>query len=97
MDAGTGAVLGAAIGGWSCANAGPVQFDGSYEIDGLPVDHRYLVYAEPLNGAVAPAQISPAILALCRNASTDAGWPPLQSCVVPDANISFTTRTRPGS
>jgi hypothetical protein len=97
VDAGTGAVLGAAIGGWSCANAGPVQFDGSYEIDGLPVDHRYLVYAEPLNGAVAPAQISPAILALCRNASTDAGWPPLQSCVVPDANISFTTRTRPGS
>jgi len=63
----------------------------------LPVGHSYLVYAEPLNGAVAPAQISPAILSLCRNATTDAGWPPLQSCVVPDTNTSFTTRTRPAS
>jgi hypothetical protein len=33
--------------------------------------------------------LSPAILSLCRNSATDAGWPLLQSCVVPDANISF--------
>ena len=72
IDAETGALTGASIGGWSCANTGPVQFDGSYE-------HSYLVYAEPLNGAGARVQISPAILSLCRNATTDAGWPPLLS------------------
>lgn len=96
VDAVSGAVIGATIGGWSCAGAGPVQFDGSYEIDRLPVGHAYTVYAEPLDGVVVPAQISPAIASLCRNATTDAGWPPLQGCVVPDVDTSFTVRTRPG-
>ena len=95
MDADTGALIAGTIGGWSCVDPGPVQFDGTYEIDRLPLNHRYTVYAEPLDGVVAPEQISPAITSLCRNATTDAGWPPLQSCVVPQPNTSFTTRTRP--
>lgn len=97
VDAASGAVLAGTIGGWSCADAGPAQFDGSYEIDRLQVGHSYTVYAEPLDGVVVPAQISPAIVSLCRNVTTDAGWPPLQGCVVPAADTSFTTRTRPGS
>lgn len=95
VDADTGAVIAGSIGGWACVDPGPVQFDGSYEIDRLPLNHRYTVYAEPLDGVVGPEQISPATTSLCRNAVTDAGWPPLQSCVVPQANTSFTTRTRP--
>ena len=87
---------GATIGGWSCTAPGPAQFDGTYEIDGLAVGHSYTVYAEALNGVVDPSQISNAIASLCRNASTDAGWPPLQGCVVPAVETSFTTRTRPG-
>ena len=75
---------------------GPAQFDGSYEIDRLPVGRSYTAYAEPLDGAVVPAQISPAIVSLCRNSTTDAGWPPLQGCVVPTVDTSFTTKTRPG-
>jgi hypothetical protein len=76
---------------------GPVQFDGSHEIGRLPVGYRYAVYAEPLDGVLAPAQIAPTITSLCRNATTDPGWPPPQGCVVPAANTSITTRVRPGT
>jgi Matrixin len=96
LDASSGAVMGATMGGWSCTAPGPAQFDGTYEIDGLPVGSSYTVYAEALNGAVNPSQVTDAINSLCRNATTDPGWPPLQGCVVPAVNTSFTTRTRPG-
>jgi hypothetical protein len=96
VDAASGGVVGAMIGGWSCTAPGPAQFDGAYEIDGLAVGHSYTVYAEALNGAVDPSQFDYAIASLCRNTVSDAGWPPLQGCVVPAADISFTTRTRPG-
>ncbi len=96
VDTTSGAVTGATIGGWSCTTPGPAQFDGTYEIDGLAVGHSYTVYAEALNGAVDPSQINNAIVSLCRNATSDPGWPPLQGCVVPAVETSFTTRTRPG-
>jgi len=94
VDHASGAVIAATVGGWSCSAPGPAQFDGSYEIDHLPVGRSYTIYAEPLDGVVAPAQIAPAIATLCRNPTTDPGWPPLQACVVPAVNTSFTTRTR---
>src|SRR5271155_3823449 len=97
VDAASGAVIGATLGGWSCAAPGPAQFDGTYEIGHLPVGHSYQVYAEPLDNTVYPSLISPATASLCRNPTTDAGWPPLQACVVPAVDTSFTTRTRPGS
>jgi hypothetical protein len=96
VDNSSGAIVGATFGGWSCTAPGPTQFDGTYEIDGLPVGHSYTVYAEALNGAVDPSQISNAIASLCRNAATDAGWPPLLGCVVPAVETSFTARTKPG-
>lgn len=96
VNATTGVVAGAIYGGWSCASPGPAQFDGTYEIDALPVGQSYTVYAEPLDGVVSPSQIIPAIDSLCRNVMTDPGWPPLQGCVVPAVDTSFTTRTRPG-
>ncbi len=96
VDNSTGAVIGATIGGWSCAAPGPSQFDGTYHIAGLAVGTNYTVYAEALNGAANPAQFNNATMSLCRNTTTDPGWPPLQACVVPAVDISFTTRTRPG-
>jgi hypothetical protein len=96
VDAASGAVAGATIGGWSCAAPGPAQFNGTYEIDSLVVGHSYTVYAEALNGAVDPSQISNAIVSLCRNTVTDPGWPPLQGCEVPPVDTSLTTRPRPG-
>ena len=94
VDQASGAVIAGTIGGWTCFAPGPAQFDGAYELDRLPLGRTYSVYAEPLNGAVSPSQITPAIATLCRNSSTDPGWPPLQSCTVPAANTTFTTRTR---
>ncbi|HXJ05253.1 MAG TPA: matrixin family metalloprotease [Candidatus Acidoferrum sp.] len=96
VDAASGAVIGATLGGWSCTGPGPAQFDGSYQINHLPIGHSYQVYAEPLDNTVYPSLVSPATATLCRNPLTDAGWPPLQACVVPAVNTSFTTHTRPG-
>ncbi|MFI5056555.1 MAG: matrixin family metalloprotease [Candidatus Acidiferrales bacterium] len=97
VNTASGGVIGGFIGGWSCTAPGPAQFDGSYQIDRLPVGQSYTVYAEPLNGAVDPSQVSNATASLCRNPTTDPGWPPLQGCVVPGVDTSFTTRTRPGT
>jgi hypothetical protein len=95
LDSASGAVIAGSLGGWSCQESGPVQFDGSYEIDGLAVGRSHKVYAEPLNGAAGPATVTNAYLPLCRNSATDPGWPPLQGCVVPSPDLEFTTRTLP--
>jgi hypothetical protein len=95
IDSDSGAVAAGVLGGWSCNSPGPPQFDGSYEIDRLPIGHNYVVYAEPLDGTVVPGQLAPAINALCRNPATDPGWPAQQACVVPNVYTSFTTRVRP--
>jgi hypothetical protein len=96
VDAVNGTVLGAVLSGWSCTAPGPAQFDGTYQIDGLALGTSYTIYAEALNGVVDPAQFDNAIVSLCRNTVSDPGWPPLQECVVPVLNTSFTARTRPG-
>ncbi len=98
LDVSNGAVAAAVIGGWSCSGAGPAQFDGSYLFEHLAAGsgHSYLLYAEPLNGTVDPSSISMATGTLCRNSTSDPGWPPLASCIVPTVNTNFTTRTRPG-
>src|SRR5437879_4253665 len=80
VDQATGSVIGGAISGWSCTNPGPVQFDGGYKIEKLAVGKSYIVYAEPLNGAVDPSQIGTTAQTLCRNAATDSGWPAQFSC-----------------
>ena len=95
VDAATGNVIAGTLGGWSCASPGPAQFDGSYLIQALPVGRSYQIYAEALNGAVDPSQVNNALTTLCRNPTTDAGWPPLSSCVAPSASANFTLRVRP--
>jgi hypothetical protein len=94
IDQASGAVIAGTMGGWSCAAPGPAQFDGTYQLDHLPIGRTYTVYAEPLDGVVSPGQITPALTTLCRHSTSDPGWPPLQGCVVPSADISFTTRSR---
>ena len=95
VDESSGAVIAGTMGGWSCQAPGPVQFDGTYVIEHLPVGHSYYVYAEPLDGAVSPADVNQALDTLCRNSTTDPGWPSSQACVVPTVNQEFTVRTRP--
>jgi hypothetical protein len=94
VDQASGAVIAGTMGGWSCVAPGPAQFDGAYQLEHLPIGRTYTVYAEPLDGVVSPGQITPALATLCRNSASDPGWPPLQGCLVPAANTSFTTRSR---
>jgi hypothetical protein len=95
VDEASGAVIAGTLGGWSCKAPGPTQFDGTHVLEHLPVGRSYNVYAEPLDGAVSPSEMSNALTTLCRNATTDPGWPAAQACVVPAVNQEFTTRTRP--
>jgi hypothetical protein len=67
-----------------------------WSLERLPTGATYQVYVEPLNGAVDPTQISDTTGSLCRNSTSDPGWPLPQGCVAPAADISFTVRTRPG-
>jgi hypothetical protein len=80
---------------WSCAAPGPTQFDGSYFIPHLAVGHSYTVYAEALNGVVTPSTVSTALTTLCRNSTTDPGWPSAQACVLPAVDQQFASRMRP--
>src|ERR1700722_11270314 len=63
----TGSVIVAPLGGWSCnaASQQQLQFDGSYEIERLPLNHNYKIYAEPLEGLVTPANLSDPLISLC--------------------------------
>jgi hypothetical protein len=81
----SGAVIAGTIAGWGCTSPGPAQSDGGYNIQKLPVGHSCTVYAEPLDGAVDPSQLANAIQTLCRNATTDAGWPLNSAVLCPQA------------
>lgn len=94
LDAAIGDVIAGVLGGWSCGSSGPARFDGSYRLERLAVGAGYKIYAEPLNGAVDPAAVSDATATLCRNLSTDPGWPSADACVVPPVDTEFTTRLR---
>ena len=98
VDNATGAVVAATMGGWSCSNPGPAQFDGSYTFERLPVgaSQSYQVYAEPLDGPVSPNDVIYNPTGLCRNSATDPGWPTQFACTLPPATAPFSERVRPG-
>lgn len=95
VDESTGAVMGATLSGWSCSGAGPVQFDGSYRIERLPVNRSYKIYAEPLDGPVDPSAVANALDAVCRPYASDSNYPAQFSCTRPPLNTNFVTRTKP--
>ena len=89
VDADSGAVFAATLAGWSCNAANPpLQFDGSYDIERLPVNHNYRIYAEPLTGLAAPADFSGALNDLCASSGASA-------CTAPAVNTNFTPLVRP--
>ena len=94
----SGAVEAAALGGWSCVDPGPAQFDGSYTIEKLAVGtpENYIIYAEPLDGPLEPSDVPEATTALCRNALTDPGWPAQFACTSPPVATGFSTTTLSG-
>lgn len=83
VDSDTGAVVAGSLSGWRCNASGTApQFDGSYDIEHLPVGHSYRLYAEPLDGLVTPANVSNAINGPC---ALGAGSP----CTTPAVNTTF--------
>jgi matrixin len=90
LDSDTGAIVAGVFSAGSCnASSPPTQFDGSYDLERLPVSHNYNLYVEPLVGIALPADfVVPADLC-----SQDVA----PSCTAPPANTNFNVRTMPTS
>jgi hypothetical protein len=86
VDASTGAVVAATLGGWSCDAANPpARFDGSFDLERLPLNRSYNLYAEPLVGLAAPADFNFVFAGLCSSSA-----PP--TCAAPAVNTNFNLR-----
>ena len=98
VDNATGTVTAAVMAGWSCNDPGPAQFDGTFSLQHLTVgtSQNYQIYVEPLDGPVVFGNIIYNLTSLCRNSTTDPGWPVQYSCTAPAAAAPFSTRVRPG-
>jgi hypothetical protein len=89
VDAATGSVVSATLGGWTCDAANPpAHFDGSYTLGPLPVGHSYVIYAEPFVGLVQPADMAGAAAGSCATGASP-------SCTVPAINTNFAPHLRP--
>ncbi len=89
VDADSGSVIAGTLGGWSCDPSNPVvQFDGTFDIERLPVGHNYMIYAEPLVGLATPGDFSEALEDLCASDS-------ISTCTTPAADTNFNPRTLP--
>jgi hypothetical protein len=98
VDNATGNVAAAVLAGWSCSGSGPTQFDGSFSLQELSVGNlqNYQIYAEPLDGPIILGNIIYNFSSLCRNASSDPGWPAQFACTVPPPAAPFSARLKPG-
>jgi hypothetical protein len=91
VDAETGSVIAGTLGGWSCDAANPpTQFDGSFDLERLPVGRSYNLYAEPLVGLALPGDFSDVFTGLC--SSTVA-----PTCAAPPVNTNFNVRILPAT
>jgi hypothetical protein len=89
MDSDTGAVIAGTLGGWTCNPAtSSLEFDGSFDIERLPVGHSYVIYAEPLVGLAQPADFSIALDDLCASSAATV-------CNTPPADTNFNPRILP--
>ena len=91
VDADTGSVIAGTLGGWSCnAASPPTQFDGSFDLERLPVGHNYNLYAEPLLGLALPGDFSNVFTGLCSSSVEP-------TCTTPPVNTNFNVRVLPAS
>lgn len=91
VDSNTGAVIAGTLEGWTCdQSTSSLQFDGSFDIERLPVGHNSLIYAEPLVGLAQPADFSIALNDLCASGATSV-------CVTPPVDRNFNPRILPAS
>jgi hypothetical protein len=98
VDDATGTVTAAVMAGWSCSDPGPAQFDGVFSLQRLKVgtSQSYQIYAEPLDGPVVLGNVIYNLTSLCRNSTTDPGWPAQYACTPPASAAPFSARIQPG-
>ena len=91
VDTATGSVIAGAFAGWSCnsssASAKP-QFDGSFNIERLPVGHNYWIYAEPLVGLAQRGDFGGAMGNVCPVIGAS-------PCTTPAVDTNFNPRALP--
>ena len=94
----TGTVIAAVMDGWSCNDPGPAQFDRTFSMQQLLVGtlQTYEIYAEPLDGPVILGNVIYNLTSLCRNSTTDPGWPAQCAFTAPASAAPFSARIRPG-
>jgi hypothetical protein len=91
VDAETGSVIAGTLGGWSCDAANPpTQFDGSFDLERLPIGHTYNLYAEPLLGLALLGDFSDVFTGLCSSSVAP-------TCTVPPVNTNFNVRILPAT
>lgn len=91
VDADSGSVVAGTFAGWSCNAASPSatpQFDGSYDLERLPVGHNYWIYAEPLVGLAQPGDFSGELGNVCSGG-------PVPACTPPAVDTNFNPRALP--
>jgi len=89
VDEGTGSVIAGTLGGWSCNPSNlSLQFDGSFDIERLPIGRNYTIYAEPLVGLVVPGDFSDALNDLCSSSGASA-------CTALAVDTNLNPRVRP--
>ncbi len=89
LDSDTGAIVAGTLSGWSCNASGTApQFDRSYDIERLPVDHNYTVYTELLDGLALPADFSNTLNDICGGGSP---------CTTPTVDTTFNPLVLPAS
>lgn len=87
----TGSVIAGTLGGWSWDAANPpTQFDGSFDLERLPVGHTYDLYAEPLLGLALPRDSSDVFAGLCSSSVAPA-------CTASPVNTNFNVRILPAT
>ncbi len=91
VDSETGSVIAGTLAGWSCDAANPpTQFDGSFDLERLPVGRSYNLYAEPLVGLALPGDFSDVIMGLCSSSAAP-------TCAAPPVNTNFNVRILPAT
>ncbi len=91
VSAGTGSIAASAFSGWTCnASTNSLLFDGSFDLERLPTNNSYLIYAEPLVGLVAPSDISDVFTDLCSSGGNS-------ECATPAVDVNFNPRFRPST
>jgi len=90
-DSETGSVIAGTLAGWSCDGANPpTQFDGSFDLERLPIGRSYNLYAEPLVGLALPGDFSDVIMGLCSSSAAP-------TCAAPPVNTNFNVRILPAT